>query len=126
VASNIGRDKKAIFKYEMIGDPVKDEALLKAISPVFHADKIKSPLLVAQGANDPRVKKAESDQIVKALENSNVEVQYLFKNNEGHGFANEENRFDFYRAMEIFLGKHLGSQVSGPEGPALVHPADVN
>jgi len=112
--------------YEMIGDPVKDQALLKAISPAFHADKIKAPLLVAQGTNDPRVKKAESDQIVKALENSNVEVQYLVKNNEGHGFANEENRFDFYRAMEIFLGKHLGSQVSGPEGPALVHPADVN
>lgn len=97
--------------YEMIGDPVTDKALLKAISPVFHADKIKAPLLVAQGANDPRVKKAESDQIVKALENSNVNVQYLVKNNEGHGFANEENRFDFYRTMEIFLGKHLGSMV---------------
>ena len=97
--------------YEMIGDPVKDKALLTAISPVFHADKIKAPLLVAQGANDPRVKKAESDQIVQALEKRGIDVQYMVKDNEGHGFANEENRFDFYRAMETFLGRHLGSQV---------------
>lgn len=72
---------------------------------------IKVPLLVAQAANDPRVKKAESDRIVKALEKSNIDVQYLLKDNEGHGFANVENRFDFYRTMEIFLGKHLGSKV---------------
>jgi dipeptidyl aminopeptidase/acylaminoacyl peptidase len=78
---------------------------------VFHADKIKAPLLVAQGANDPRVKKAESDQIVEALKENGINVQYLVKDNEGHGFANEENRFDFYRSMEIFLGKHLGSRV---------------
>jgi dipeptidyl aminopeptidase/acylaminoacyl peptidase len=97
--------------YEMIGDPVKDKALLTSVSPVFQADKIKAPLLVAQGANDPRVKKAESDQIVKALENRGIDVQYMVKNNEGHGLANEENRFDFYRTMEIFIGKHLGSKV---------------
>jgi len=97
--------------YEMIGDPVKDKNLLTEISPVFHADKIKVPLLVAQGANDPRVKKAESDQIVQALEKRGIDVQYMVKHNEGHGFANEENRFDFYRTMEIFLGKHLGSNV---------------
>jgi dipeptidyl aminopeptidase/acylaminoacyl peptidase len=97
--------------YEMIGDPVKDKELLTAVSPVFHADKIKAPLLVAQGANDPRVKKAESDQIVQALRKRGIDVQYMVKNNEGHGFANEENRFDFYRTMEIFLGEHLGSTV---------------
>ena len=97
--------------YEMIGDPVKDEALLIAISPVFHADKIKAPLLVAHGSNDPRVKKAESDHIVQALEQGGIDVEYMVKDNEGHGFANEENRFDFYRTMEIFLGKHLGSKV---------------
>jgi dipeptidyl aminopeptidase/acylaminoacyl peptidase len=97
--------------YEMIGDPVKDKELLTAISPVFHADKFKVPLLVAQGANDPRVKKAESDQIVQALEKRGIDVQYIVKDNEGHGFANEENRFEFYRTMEIFLGKHLGSKV---------------
>ena len=97
--------------YEMIGDPVKDKELLTAISPVFYADKFKVPLLVAQGANDPRVKKAESDQIVQALEKRGIDVQYMVKNNEGHGFANEENRFEFYRTMEIFLGQHLGSKV---------------
>jgi dipeptidyl aminopeptidase/acylaminoacyl peptidase len=106
--------------YEMIGDPVKDKDLLEAISPVFHADRIKAPLLVAQGANDPRVKKAESDQIVKALEKSNIDVQYLLKDNEGHGFANEENRFDFYRTMEIFLGKHLGSKVENRDSTAFL------
>ncbi len=97
--------------YEMIGDPVKDEKLLKEVSPFFHADRIKAPLLVAQGANDPRVKKAESDQIVQALEKRGIKVEYLVKDNEGHGFHNEENRFDFYRAMERFFGARLGSKV---------------
>lgn len=96
------------MEYEMIGDPVKDEALLKEVSPVFHADKIKIPLLVAQGANDPRVKKAESDQIVEAVKKAGKDVVYLVKDNEGHGFHNEENRFDFYRSMESFFHKHLG------------------
>lgn len=95
--------------YEQIGDPVKDKELLRAASPVFHADKIKAPLFVAQGANDPRVKKAESDQIVEALRKRGVDVEYMVKDNEGHGFQNEENRFEFYRAMERFLAKHLGS-----------------
>ncbi len=93
--------------YEMIGDPEKDKDLLKEISPVFHADRIKAPLLVAQGANDPRVKKVESDQIVEALRKRGVDVQYIIKENEGHGFRNEENRFDLYREMEKFLAKHL-------------------
>ena len=97
--------------YEMVGDPVKDRALLEAVSPVFHADQIKAPLFVAQGANDPRVKKAEADQIVNALKKRSIDVPYMLKENEGHGFHNEENRFDFYRAMEGFLGKHLGGRV---------------
>ncbi len=97
--------------YEMIGDPEKDHNLLRSVSPVFHADKIKAPLLVAQGANDPRVKKAESDQIVEALRKRGVEVKYMVKENEGHGFHNEENRFDFYREMEQFLAKHLNGVV---------------
>ena len=96
------------MEYEMIGDPVKDKALLEEVSPVFHANKIKIPLLVAQGANDPRVKKAESDQIVEAVKKAGKDVVYLVKDNEGHGFHNEENRFDFYRAMEEFFRKHLG------------------
>jgi dipeptidyl aminopeptidase/acylaminoacyl peptidase len=99
--------------YEMIGHPEKEGELLREISPVFHADKIKAPLFVAQGANDPRVKKAESDQIVEALTKRGIEVQYMVKENEGHGFSNEENRFDLYRAMEEFLGRYLGSKVEG-------------
>ncbi|NMD17975.1 MAG: S9 family peptidase, partial [Synergistaceae bacterium] len=95
--------------YVQIGDPEKDKDLLEAASPVFHADRIKAPLFVAQGANDPRVKKAESDQIVEALRKRGVDVEYMVKDNEGHGFLNEENRFDFYRAMERFFSKHLGS-----------------
>jgi dipeptidyl aminopeptidase/acylaminoacyl peptidase len=96
------------MEYEMIGDPVKDKALLEEVSPVFHAGRIRIPLLVAQGANDPRVKKAESDQIVEAVRKTGKDVVYLVKENEGHGFHNEENRFDFYRAMEEFFRKHLG------------------
>lgn len=95
--------------YEQVGDPEKDKDLLVAASPVFHADRIRAPLFVAQGANDPRVKKAESDQIVEAMRKRGVDVEYMVKDNEGHGFLNEENRFDFYRAMERFLSKHLGS-----------------
>ena len=89
--------------YEKVGHPEKDEELLRAISPVFHADKIRVPLLVAQGARDPRVNKAESDQMVAALAARGIKVEYLVKDNEGHGFRNEENRFEFYEAMERFL-----------------------
>ena len=97
--------------YEMVGHPEKDKDLLTAASPVFHSKNIKVPLLIVQGANDPRVKKAESDQMVAALKARGIEVPYIVKDNEGHGFSNEENRFEFYRAMEEFLGKHLGGRV---------------
>ena len=97
--------------YEMIGDPEKDKDLLERGSPIFHVDKIKAPLFIAQGANDPRVPKAESDQMVEALKKRGIDVPYMVKENEGHGFQNEENRFDFYRAMEEFLGKYLGGRV---------------
>jgi dipeptidyl aminopeptidase/acylaminoacyl peptidase len=93
--------------YEMIGDPKKDSVFLAEVSPVFHVDKIKCPVLVAQGANDPRVNKAESDQIVEQLRKKGVEVEYMVKDNEGHGFYNQENQFDFYRTMEGFFEKHL-------------------
>ena len=98
------------MEYELIGDPSKDKELLEAVSPVFHAENIKIPLLVAQGANDVRVKKAESDQIVEAVRKTGRDVVYLVKDNEGHGFQNEENRFDFYRALGEFFRKHLGSR----------------
>jgi len=93
--------------YEMVGNPKKDSLLMAEASPVLHVDKIKVPLFVAAGANDPRVNKAESDQIVNALKNKGIEVEYMVKENEGHGFLNQENQFDFYGAMEKFLEKHL-------------------
>lgn len=93
--------------YEMVGDPEKDKDLLHAASPVFHVDKIKVPLFIAQGANDPRVVKAESDQMVEALKAKEIDVPYMVKDNEGHGFQNEENRMDFYHEMERFFAKHL-------------------
>ena len=93
--------------YEMVGDPVKDSLMLAEVSPVFHADRIRCPLLVAQGANDPRVNVNESNQMVEALKNRGVPVEYIVKENEGHGFYNQENQFDFYRAMEKFLATHM-------------------
>lgn len=93
--------------YEMVGHPERDKEQLWATSPLFHADNIKVPVLVAQGANDPRVKIQESDQIVEALRSRNIETAYIVKDNEGHGFSNEENSFEFYEAMDIFLAKHL-------------------
>ena len=95
--------------YEMVGDPVKDSVMLREVSPVYHVDKITAPLFVAQGANDPRVNIDESDQIVAALKERGVAVEYMVKDNEGHGFRNEENRFDFYRAMLAFFDTHLKS-----------------
>ncbi len=97
--------------HEMVGDPETDRDIFKETSPVFHADKIKVPLLIAQGANDPRVARTESDQIVDALTKRGIDVPYIVKDNEGHGFHNEENKFEFYRAMEEFLGRHLGGKV---------------
>jgi len=93
--------------YERVGHPEKDKELLTAASPIFHVDKIKTPLFVAQGANDPRVNKAESDQIVEALRARGVDVEYMLKDNEGHGFQNEENKIEFYNAMLKFLDSHL-------------------
>lgn len=92
---------------EMVGDQDKDKAQFTATSPALNADKIKTPLFVAQGAKDPRVVKAESDQMVEALKKRGITVDYMVKDNEGHGFRNQENQFEFYEAMEKFLGKHL-------------------
>lgn len=93
--------------YEQVGNPETDAEQLAATSPALHADKIRVPLFIAQGANDPRVNKAESDQMVEALRQRGINVEYMVKDNEGHGFHNQENRFDFYRAMERFLEKYL-------------------
>jgi dipeptidyl aminopeptidase/acylaminoacyl peptidase len=96
--------------HQMVGDPEKDKERLAAASPALNADRIKAPLLIAQGARDPRVNKDESDQMVAALSKRGIDVPYLVKDNEGHGFHNEENQFDFYEAMEKFLAKYLGSR----------------
>ncbi len=93
--------------YEMVGHPENDKELLASSSPLLHVDKIKVPLFIAQGANDPRVKKSESDQIVNALKEKGIDVPYMVKDDEGHGFYNEKNRFDFYKAMSEFLSEHL-------------------
>ncbi|WP_373558295.1 alpha/beta hydrolase family protein [Bordetella genomosp. 4] len=93
--------------YDMVGHPEHDQERLAATSPALHVDRIRTPLLIAQGAQDPRVNKAESDQVVQALRERGVEVQYLVKDNEGHGFHNDENKFEFYEAMEAFFVAHL-------------------
>ena len=93
--------------YTMVGDPATEKAMLEAASPVNFVDRIKTPLFVAQGARDPRVNKAESDQIVDGLKKRGVVVEYMVKDNEGHGFRNEENQFDFYGAMEKFLAQNM-------------------
>ena len=92
----------------MVGHPERYKALLTAGSPALNADRIRSPLLIAQGARDPRVNKDESDQMVAALKGRGIDVPYIVKDNEGHGFRNEENQFEFYDAMEKFLDKHIG------------------
>lgn len=102
--------------YEMVGDPSIEEDSLRmaATSPALNADKIVAPLFVAQGANDPRVVKSESDQMVDAMKARGVHVQYMVKDNEGHGFRNQENKFDFYNAMEQFLSEHIGGRTVEP------------
>ena len=93
--------------HEMVGNPASDSIMMRVASPLFSADKITTPLFVAQGANDPRVNINESRQMVEALKSRGVTVEYMVKDNEGHGFYNQENQFDFYNAMEKFLGTHL-------------------
>jgi len=93
-----------------VGDNTTEEglALLRTRSPLTRANEIRRPLLVAQGANDPRVKRAESDQIVNALQERGTPVTYLLYPDEGHGFVRPENRLSFYAAVEQFLAEHLG------------------
>ena len=82
-----------------------------AEAPALHTERIRTPLFIAQGARDPRVNKAESDQVVEALKWRDVEVQYRAKDSEGHGFRNEENQLEFYSAMESFFSSHLKPQM---------------
>ena len=105
---------------------------LESRSPLTRVDRISRPLLIGQGANDPRVKQAESDQIVKAMQSKNIPVTYALFPDEGHGFARPENNTAFMAITEAFLARHLGgraepvgdgfkgSSVTVPQGPDLV------
>jgi dipeptidyl aminopeptidase/acylaminoacyl peptidase len=93
--------------YQEIGDPQTEKEMLKAISPLFHADKITKPLMVLQGANDPRVIKPESDEIVEAIKKNKGIVEYVLFDNEGHGFTKKANQIQGYQAILVFLNKYL-------------------
>ena len=93
--------------YDEIGDPNTQLDMLKASSPVFHADKIRKPLIVIQGKNDPRVIKAESDDLVEAVKKNGVPVEYLVFDDEGHGFTKKKNQIAAYGAIVKFLDTHL-------------------
>jgi dipeptidyl aminopeptidase/acylaminoacyl peptidase len=93
--------------YKEMGDPKTDSARLRRISPLFNADKIKAPLMVLQGANDPRVLKIESDEIVAAAKKNGVPVEYVVFPDEGHGFVKKENEIRGYSGIVAFLDKHL-------------------
>lgn len=93
--------------YKRVGSPDTEAEFLKSRSPLFKVDNIKIPILIAQGANDPRVKQSESEQIVSALKKKNLEYEYLLFPDEGHGFAKPQNRLKFYAAAEKFLAKYL-------------------
>ncbi|MEP4889551.1 MAG: alpha/beta fold hydrolase [Aliiglaciecola sp.] len=99
--------------YNAIGDPTTEQglALLQERSPLTHVDKIVKPLLIAQGANDPRVKQAESDQIVNAMKKRDIPVTYVLYPDEGHGFQKPENNLSFYAVSEAFLSNCLGGSV---------------
>jgi dipeptidyl aminopeptidase/acylaminoacyl peptidase len=96
-----------------VGNPETEEEFLWSRSPLSKVDQIKIPILIAQGANDPRVKQAESEQIVAAMTEKGIDHEYMLFPDEGHGFAKPENRMKFYGAADRFLAKHLG----GREGP---------
>jgi dipeptidyl aminopeptidase/acylaminoacyl peptidase len=96
--------------YRRVGNPETDAEFLWSRSPLSRARDIRIPLLIAQGANDPRVKQAESEQIVAALTEAGIEHEYLLFPDEGHGFAKPENRIRFYTAAERFLARYLGGR----------------
>jgi dipeptidyl aminopeptidase/acylaminoacyl peptidase len=97
--------------HQRVGNPAADGEFLWSRSPLSRAASIRTPLLIAQGANDPRVKQAESEQIVAALKEAGIDHEYLLYPDEGHGFAKPENRLHFYAAAERFLARHLGGRV---------------
>jgi dipeptidyl aminopeptidase/acylaminoacyl peptidase len=100
---------KSQFTFRM-GDVEKDSEFNKKISPLFHVQNIKVPVIIAQGANDPRVNIKESTQMVEAMRAKGLPVTYIVYTDEGHGFARPNNRLDFYGRVDEFLAKHLGGR----------------
>jgi dipeptidyl aminopeptidase/acylaminoacyl peptidase len=108
-----------------IGDVDSDEEFNEKISPLFHIDNIKAPLMIGQGANDPRVKQTEADQIAFSMHEKGIPVEYVLYPDEGHGFARPDNRIDFNGRVELFLEKHLGGRSETfvrPEGSTAMFP----
>jgi dipeptidyl aminopeptidase/acylaminoacyl peptidase len=111
-----------------IGDVDQDEEFNKKISPLYHVGNIKAPLLIGQGANDPRVKQAEADQIAFSMQDKGIPVEYALYPDEGHGFARPDNRIDFNGRAELFLAKHLGGRAEEfvkPKGSTAQFPLET-
>jgi dipeptidyl aminopeptidase/acylaminoacyl peptidase len=100
-------EAQRIALYAEMGDPVKDRKMLEEVSPLLHANLIRKPLIVLQGANDPRVIRAESDEIVAAVKKNGVTAEYIVFDDEGHGFTKKANQIAGYSAVLRFLDQHL-------------------
>jgi dipeptidyl aminopeptidase/acylaminoacyl peptidase len=111
--------------YHRVGNLETEEEFLKSRSPLFFVDRIQKPLLIGQGANDPRVKQAESEQIVEAMKQAGKPVEYALYTDEGHGFARPENRLHFFAIAEEFLAKYLGGRFE-PAGDIQGHSGIVS
>jgi dipeptidyl aminopeptidase/acylaminoacyl peptidase len=107
----------AVF-HKRVGNPETEAEFLLSRSPLSKVAAIKIPILIAQGANDPRVKQAESEQIVEAMKSKGLAYEYMLFPDEGHGFAKPENRLRFYAAAERFLARHLGGRVEEEARPS--------
>lgn len=107
--------------FRFVGDPADPESRedLRARSPLYFVDRISAPLLIAQGQNDPRVTKLESDQLAVALRDRGVPVRYINAENEGHGFVSPDNRLAFYRSMELFFRDCLGGRAQESVDPSI-------
>ncbi|MGL5082028.1 MAG: alpha/beta hydrolase family protein [Microcoleaceae cyanobacterium] len=110
--------------YHRVGNLETEEEFLRSRSPLFFVDRIQKPLLIGQGANDPRVKQAESEQIVTAMKQAGKPVEYVLYTDEGHGFARPENRLHFYAIAEEFLAKYLGGRCE-PQGDEIVNHSGI-
>jgi len=111
------RISEALFN-RRVGDPKKDEELMRSRSPLFFVDNIKAPLLIAHSRNDVRVVKSESEQMVEAMRKANKPVEYLIYDDEGHRMLRVENKLDFYAKAEEFLARHLGGRFMPGGGAA--------